>query len=282
MSDLFGLEGKCIVVSGAGGGGIGTAMCEAIARVGGHVVGVDIADAALDPSEKAVTEQGRRFTRVLADTRDDVSVRAAVRQAEDAAGDLHGLVCIVGGAGLDDWQPLLGYEAADFERILHFNLATAWQMSRAVARSMIERQVAGSLVSLSSISASAASPFHAPYGAAKAALRQLAQTMAVEWGPHGIRVNVVAPGTIRTPRASLPDDPQRDRQGIPLGRRGEASEIASASLFLLSDLASYVTGQTLTVDGGATTKLAHLDADGLPIFMSSAEELRRRFGAGGR
>jgi NAD(P)-dependent dehydrogenase (short-subunit alcohol dehydrogenase family) len=278
VQDLFGLEGRTIVVSGAGGGGIGTSVCDAIARAGAHVVGVDIADAALDPSEKVVLAQGRRFTRVLGDACDDASVRSAVAQAEDSAGDLHGLVCVVGGAVLDDWKPLLGYESADFERILHFNLATAWQMSRAVAQSMIERGVPGSLVSLSSISASAASPFHAPYGAAKAALRQLAQTMAVEWGRHGIRVNVIAPGTIKTPRSTLADDPVRDRQGIPLGRRGEASEIAGAALFLLSKLASYITGQTLTVDGGATTKLAHLDPDGLPIFMSSADELRKRFG----
>jgi NAD(P)-dependent dehydrogenase (short-subunit alcohol dehydrogenase family) len=278
VKDLFGLEDRTIVVSGAGGGGIGTAVCEAVARVGADVIGVDIADNALDPSEKVVTEHGRRFTRILADTCDDTSVRSAVSQAEAAAGDLHGLVCIVGGAVLDDWKPLVGYEASDFERVLHFNLASAWQMSRAVAQSMIERGVAGSLVSLSSISASAASPFHAPYGAAKAALRQLAQTMAVEWGRYGIRVNVIAPGTIKTPRATIVDDPARDRQGIPLGRRGDASEIASASLFLLSDLASYVTGQTLAVDGGATTKLAHLDADGLPIFVSSVDELRKRFG----
>jgi NAD(P)-dependent dehydrogenase (short-subunit alcohol dehydrogenase family) len=121
---------------------------------------------------------------------------------------------------------------------------------------------------LSSISASAASPYHAPYGAAKAALRQLAQTLAVEWGRYGIRCNAIAPGTIATPRAKTTDDPERDRRAIPLARRGRADEIAAAALFLLSDLASYVNAQTLVVDGGATAMLAHIDADGVPIFMS--------------
>ena len=271
MNDLFGLKGRTIVVAGAGGGGIGTAVCQAVARVGAHVVGIDIDAGAMDESEKCVHDLGGQFTRVIADVRDDDAAQAAAREALAATGDLAGLVNIVGGVPVQSWSSLLGYDAQDFNEILHFNLSTTWQMSRAVAQVMIERGAGGSIVSLSSISASGASPFHAPYGAAKVALRQLAQTMAVEWGPHGIRVNVVSPGTIETPRATIPDDPERDRQGIPLGRRGRPAEIASAALFLLSELSSYVTGQSIAVDGGATTKHAYLDADGFPIFMSASE-----------
>ena len=273
MMDLLGLEGRNVLVCGAGGGGIGSAMCEALAQAGAGVVGVDIADEAMDVTAAQVEAAGGVFPRILADAGDDDSARAAVEEATRCVGDLSGLVNIVGGVPLEGWSSLLAYEADAFDALLHFNLGTSWRMSRAVARSMIERGVPGSLVSLSSISASGASPFHAPYGAAKAALRQLAQTMAVEWGPRGIRVNVIAPGPIETPRASLPPDPARDRQGVPLGRRGLAREIAGAALFLLSDLASYVSGQTLCVDGGATARHAYLDADGLPIFMS-AEDLK--------
>lgn len=279
MSELLGLEGRSVVVSGAGGDGIGTAVCDAVARAGAQVVGIDIDAAAMEGSARCVAERGGRFIAVVADVREDAGARDAIARAEQAAGDLAGLVNIVGGVPKGAWHSLLDYSASDFDDLMHFNLGTSWLMSRAVARSMIERGVPGSIVSLSSISASGASPFHAPYGAAKAALRQLAQTMAVEWGRHGIRVNVIAPGTIETPRASIADDPERDRQGIPLGRRGRASEIASAALFLLSDLSSYVTGQTLAVDGGATTKHAYLDADGLPIFMS-ADSLRERIRSG--
>jgi 3-oxoacyl-[acyl-carrier protein] reductase len=275
MNDLLGLDGRSVLVCGAGGGGIGTAVCVSIARAGARVVGVDISDEAMETTADEVERIGGEFIRVLADVRSDVGAREAVDQAGRAVGDLAGLVNIVGGVPLAGWSSLLDYESDAFDELLQFNLGTSWRMSRAVARSMIERGVSGSLVSLSSISASGASPFHAPYGAAKAALRQLAQTMAVEWGPYGLRVNVIAPGAIETPRASLPPDPARDRQGVPLARRGEAREIAGAVLFLLSDLASYVSGQTLCVDGGATAKLGYLDADGLPIFMS-AEHLKSR------
>ena len=273
MKDLLGLSGRNVLVCGAGGGGIGTAVCRALAQLDARVVGVDIDDDAMEVSAEAVAAEGGRLVRLVADAGDDAAARGVVEEAVAAVGDLTGLVNIVGGVPLAGWSSLLAYEADAFDEILQFNLGTSWRMSRAVARSMVDRQVQGSIVSLSSISSSAASPFHAPYGAAKAALRQLAQTMAVEWGPHGIRVNVIAPGPIETPRASLPPDPARDRHGVPLARRGSADEIAGAAVFLLSDLASYVTGQTLCVDGGATAKFAYLDADGLPIFMS-AEDLK--------
>ena len=275
MRDLFGLEARAVVVSGAGGGGIGTAVCEALARVGARVVGIDIDADAMQVSERAVEALGGSFQGIVADAADDAAASAAVARAEEEAGPLAGLVNVVGGVPGPGWASLLAYDSRAFADLVHFNLGTAWQMSRAVARSMVARAAGGSIVSLASISAWGASPFHAPYGAAKAALMQLAQTMAVEWGPHGIRVNVIAPGSIETPRAELPEDPARDRLGVPLGRRGRPAEIASVALFLLSDLASYVTGQTLAVDGGATSKLAYLDVDGFPIFMSS-DALKRR------
>jgi NAD(P)-dependent dehydrogenase (short-subunit alcohol dehydrogenase family) len=213
--------------------------------------------------------------RALADASDPEAAARAVARGVEAFGALHGLVNVVGGVPSTGWHRLLDYPAAEFDALVAFNLRTAFVMSQAVARSQVERGVAGSIVLLSSLSASGASPYHAPYGAAKAALRQLAQTMAVEWGRHGIRCNAIAPGTIRTPRARTPDDPERDRRAIPLARRGEAAEIAAVALFLLSELSSYVSGQTLVVDGGASAMLAHLDADGVPIFASRSELLAR-------
>ncbi len=277
---LFGLTDRSILVSGAGGGGIGTATCTVLARVGAQVVGIDRDASALAQAAAAVEEVGGRLVCVEADVSDAEGAAAAIQRAEQAVGGPpQGLVNVVGGVELEGWMPLVDYPLDRFESVMDLNLRTALLTSQACARAMIAGGTTGAIVSLSSISADGGSPFHAPYGAAKAALRQLAQTMALEWGRHGIRVNVVAPGTIETPRATLPEDPERDRQAIPLGRRGRASEIASAALFLLSDLASYVTGQTLVVDGGATTKLAHLDADGLPIFMSQTE-LRERIRGG--
>ncbi len=273
--DKLRLDGRAIAVSGAGGGGIGSAVCEAVAEAGADVLAIDLSEAALADPAARVARQGRRCLSVVADASDPESAARAVAEGCATFGALSGLVNVVGGVPLTGWHRLLDYPVAEFDALVAFNLRTAFVMSQAVARSLVERGRAGSIVSLSSISGSAASPYHAPYGAAKSALRQLAQTMAVEWGRHGIRCNVVAPGTIATPRARTPDDPERDRRAIPLARRGEASELAAAVLFLLSDLASYVSGQTLTVDGGATAMLAHLDADGVPIFVSRRDLIDR-------
>ena len=274
-TDSFGLGARAIAVAGAGGGGIGTAVCERVAEAGADVLAIDIDAGALAAPAERVRAQGRRCEGVLADASDPEAAARAVARGVEAFGAIHGLVCVVGGVPLSAWHRALDYPVAAFDSVVAFNLRTAFVMSQAVARSQVERGVRGSIVLLSSLSASGASPYHAPYGAAKAALRQLAQTLAVEWGRYGIRCNAIAPGTIRTPRAATPDDPERDRRAIPLARRGEVSEIAAVALFLLSELASYVTGQTLVVDGGAGAMLAHLDADGVPIFMSRPDLLAR-------
>jgi NAD(P)-dependent dehydrogenase (short-subunit alcohol dehydrogenase family) len=110
-------------------------------------------------------------------------------------------------------------------------------------------------------------PFGAGYAASKAALLSLSRTMALEWGPLGIRVNAVSPGTIHVPRNAGSEETDQDRTVIPLGRRGVPEDIASAVLFLLSGLSSWVTGQMLAVDGGASIRPGYLDESGLPIFV---------------
>jgi NAD(P)-dependent dehydrogenase (short-subunit alcohol dehydrogenase family) len=138
----------------------------------------------------------------------------------------------------------------------------------------------GAMVSVSAATALASSPFHALYGAAKAALVALTRTEAVEWGPMGIRVNTVAPGAVETRPAADPDEVARwERAAIPLGRRVQPIEIAAAALFLLSDLASAVTGQTLVLDGGALAKPAFFDADNVPVFVTDPALRARMRGA---
>ncbi|HXO47729.1 MAG TPA: SDR family oxidoreductase, partial [Mycobacterium sp.] len=127
----------------------------------------------------------------------------------------------------------------------------------------------GSIVSISSISGMNTAPFHIAYGTAKAAVAAMTRTMAVELAGDEIRVNAVAPGVTATP-ASLTyvdDDDERDRRAIAMGRRGRPEEIAGAILFLLSDLSSYITGQTLLVDGGLDLKWTHLGADNTSLFL---------------
>ena len=131
------------------------------------------------------------------------------------------------------------------------------------------------MVNISSI-ASKGQPLLAGYGAAKAGLDSLTRTMAMEWGRHGIRVNNVAPGTVNTPRSGRPvDDPDDPlAEAITLGRRGRPTDIADACVFLLSNLASYITGQTLDVDGGPSRRA--LDARDLPVFVTNPA-IRARF-----
>src|SRR5262249_32623810 len=115
----------------------------------------------------------------------------------------------------------------------------------------------GAIVSVASVSGLSAAPLHGAYGAAKAGLISLTKTLAVELAASGIRVNAVAPGAIATPRALAMTSPERraeSARAIPMGRWGEPEEIAKAVTFLASDLASYITGQTLVVDGGATVQ----------------------------
>jgi 3-oxoacyl-[acyl-carrier protein] reductase len=119
-----------------------------------------------------------------------------------------------------------------------------------------------------------AAPYHLAYGAAKAAVLSLVRGLALEWAEFGIRVNAVAPGSISTPISPSALDAERDRRAVPFARRGRPEEIGSAVLFLLSDMASYVTGQCLAVDGGMSAKGAHLGDDNTPVFVTDPAFLR--------
>jgi NAD(P)-dependent dehydrogenase (short-subunit alcohol dehydrogenase family) len=146
-------------------------------------------------------------------------------------------------------------------------------MSQAVAAELKRRKRSGSIVSISSISGMNTAPFHIAYGTAKAAIAAVTRTMALELAADengtAIRVNAVAPGVTETPasRTYVDEDPERDRRAIAMGRRGRPDEVAGVILFLLSDLSSYITGQTLLVDGGLNLKWGHLAADNTSLFL---------------
>jgi NAD(P)-dependent dehydrogenase (short-subunit alcohol dehydrogenase family) len=268
MRDLLGLRDRPVLVIGAGGGGIGTGICAALAAAGARVVAVDRDPARLADAAGAVAAEGGVCVPIVADAGERGSVEAAVARARETAGPLHGLVNVVGGLPLELWQSLLRYEEATLDGLLDTNLRCAFLASQAFARELERQGSGGSLVQIASIAALHGMPFGAGYALAKAALLSLARTMALEWGPLGIRVNCVAPGTIRVPRAQAHEDAARDRAALPLGRRGAPQYVAGAVLYLLSDLAAWVTGQVIAVDGGASVKPAYLDETGLPVFVS--------------
>jgi NAD(P)-dependent dehydrogenase (short-subunit alcohol dehydrogenase family) len=204
-----------------------------------------------------------------------------VRVTERASGaTLYGLVNVAGGADPATWMPSTRVSRDDWRALFTANLETAFFTSQAVAAELVARKSPGSIVSVSSISGMNTAPFHIAYGTAKAAVVAMTRTMAVELANFGVRVNAVAPGVTETAasRTYTGVDPERDRQAIAMGRRGTPQEQAGAILFLLSDLSSYVTGQTLLVDGGLNLKWTHLGADNTSLFLkdeSFREAIRR-------
>jgi NAD(P)-dependent dehydrogenase (short-subunit alcohol dehydrogenase family) len=147
-------------------------------------------------------------------------------------------------------------------------------ISQAIAAELKVQGRPGSLVAISSITGVGNMPYNVGYGAAKAAVLSVVRTMALELAASNIRVNAVAPGAMSSPASMLPPDPALERRAIPLGRKGDMEEVAGTVLFLLSDLAGYMTGQCLTVDGGISLKWSHLAEDNTPVLITNQDFLR--------
>ncbi len=276
MTDLLRLDGRIVVVSGAGGGGIGTTVTELAARAGATVVAVSRSPDNLDTHIGPLIAEGLAVVPVAADAATDAGIATVLDTVRRTDGQLHGLVNIAGGAAPSTWMPATRVSRADWRELFTANLETMFFMSQAVAAEIRAAGSPGSIVSVSSISGMNTAPFHIAYGTAKAAIVAATRTMAVELAPDDIRVNAVAPGVTETvaSRTYVDPDPERDRAAIAMGRRGRPEEQAGAILFLLSDLSSYITGQTLLVDGGLNLRWSHLRADNTSLFLKD-DDFRR-------
>ena len=269
MDDLLRLDGRIVVVSGAGGGGIGTTVMRLTAQAGATVVAVSRSKENLGEHVTPLAHQGLSVVPVAADASTDDGIAAVIDQVRRTDGNLYGLVNVAGGADPSTWMPSTRVTRDDWRALFTKNLETAFFMSQAVAGEIRTQGNPGSIVSISSISGMNTAPFHIAYGTAKAAVAAMTRTMAVELALDNIRVNAVAPGVTETAasRTYVDDDPDRDRRAIAMGRRGRPEEQAGPILFLLSDLSSYITGQTLLVDGGLNLKWSHLGADSTSLFL---------------
>lgn len=269
MENLLSLDGRIVVVSGAAGGGIGTTVTCMVARAGATVIAVSRSRDNLDRHIGPLVEQGLSIVPVVADASTDEGVAVTLAQVRRTEGDLYGLVNVAGGAAPSTWMPSTRVTRTDWRALFTDNLETMFFMSQAVAAELKSQRLPGSIVSISSVSGMNTAPFHVAYGAAKAAVVAVTRTMAVELAADNIRVNAVAPGVTETvaSRTYVDDDADRDAAAIAMGRRGRPEEQAGAILFLLSDLSSYVTGQTLLVDGGLNLKWSHLAADNTSLFL---------------
>lgn len=260
-TSMLGLEGKHVVIIG-GGQGMGEASADCLARAGCDVAVVDIAADRAERVAASVDALGRRGFSIVGDVLDDAQVPGIIAAAEEKLGGIDAVISIVGQAALG---PALETGPDIWDLDMRRNLRYFYVMAREVATSMIRRGRGGALVGIASVDGIQGSANHAAYGAAKAGLISLVKSLAVEWASHGIRVNAIAPGHIVTPR--LYDTNERvafyASSLIPMKRRGQPADIAKAATFLVSDLATYISGITLPVDGGL---LAANRIDPIPLM----------------
>lgn len=270
MSGQLSLDGRIVVVSGAGGGGIGTTVTRMVAEAGATVIAVSRSKENLDVHIAPMARERLSVIPFVADASTDDGIAAVIDHVGRTEGALYGLVNVAGGAEPSTWMPSTRVNRADWRQLFTANLETTFFMSQAVAAELRALGLPGSIVSISSISGMNTAPFHIAYGTAKAGVVAMTRTMAVELALDNIRVNAVAPGVTATAASKTytDEDPERDRQAIAMGRRGRPEEQAGAILFLLSDLSSYITGQTLLVDGGLSLKWSHLGADNTSLFLN--------------
>ena len=245
------LAGKVALVTGAARG-IGLACAEALARAGASVVLADVNDAAGRREAQRLCELGLPASFVACDVSRRAQVDAAVQAAVREFGRLD---IVVANAGMVHAAEFLDLEEADFDRVLAVNLKGVFLAGQAGARQMVKQGGGGAIINMSSVNAVLAIPNQVPYVVSKGAVNQLTKVMAVSLAMHGIRVNGIGPGTILTElaRTAVLGNRESERKILsrtPMGRMGEPAEIASVAVFLASDDASYLTGQTLYPDGG--------------------------------
>lgn len=247
------LVDKTAVVTG-GAKGIGRACAHRFLTQGAQVVIADVDEKAGAETEASLSEFGNiRF--VHCDVGDRLSVRNLMAATLDS---FNSLDIMVNNAGIVHSDDFLDISEEDFDRVMQVNLKGAFLCGQAAARQMVDQieegRAPGSIINMSSINAEVAIPTQVPYSISKGGIQQLTKVMALSLAPHGIRVNAIGPGSINTDiLASVNSDPEakgRILSRTPLGRIGEASEIASIAAFLSSDDASYITGQTIYADGG--------------------------------
>jgi 2-dehydro-3-deoxy-D-gluconate 5-dehydrogenase len=254
INEMLNLTGKKALVTG-GAMGIGYAIAYRLAEAGSAVTIVDLNQ---EKGERAVQDLNAYGYPVSFLPCDVSREEEVVKTVSAAAGGMGGLNVLVNNAGVFPSTPLLQMISSDMDKVLAVNIKGAFYMIREAARIMIEQKSSGSIINIASIDS--VHPSHTGmslYDASKGAVLTLTRSLAKELGPAGIRVNAIAPGGILTEGALSQKGDQFSRAGlkefmsrITLGRMGKADDIGRVALFLASDLASYMTGSFITVDGG--------------------------------
>jgi 3-oxoacyl-[acyl-carrier protein] reductase len=241
---MFDLTGKTALITGATGG-IGGAIARALHSQGATVV---LSGTRAQALEGLKAELGERAHALACDLSDGVAVDALYGQAEALAGEVH---IVVSNAGLTRDGLLLRMKDEDWETVLKVNLEAYFRLSRAALKGMMRRRW-GRIIGITSVVGITGNPGQTNYAASKAGMIGFSKSLAQEVATRNVTVNCVAPGFIESPMTDALNEAQREAilSRIPAARLGQGSDVAAACVFLASDEASYVTGQTLQVNGG--------------------------------
>ena len=241
---MFSLEGRTALVTGASGG-IGGQIARALVDAGATTIITGTREAVL---QETAAQLGPRAIALTADLSDPVQVDTLIARAEEAAGPLD---ILVNNAGITRDQLFIRMRDEDWDTVIAVNLTAAFKLSRAAVKGMMKRRY-GRIVQITSVVGTTGNPGQGNYVAAKAGLTGMSKALALEVASRGITVNCVAPGFIETPMTDVLTDAQKTAilSRVPAGRLGAPAEVAGAVVYLASDAAGYVTGQTLHVNGG--------------------------------
>jgi 3-oxoacyl-[acyl-carrier protein] reductase len=246
------LEGKRALVVGGGGGGIGRAITRAFAAAGSAVAVADVDRQRADEAAAEAAGTGVEALGLVGDVRSPADVDRIVGNAKHELGTLDILVTVVGGQlAFVPAARIHETTEEDWGLMFDVNLHYVARAARAALRVFLEQGTGGTIVSVGSITGVAGSPMQAAYGAAKAGLSSLARSVAAEYSGDGIRMNVVSCGPVATPVAQAAQA-RAVLDWIPMGRAASSQEVAQAAVFLASPLSSYISGQSIVLDGGAT------------------------------
>jgi gluconate 5-dehydrogenase len=254
--EMFSLGGRVAFIPG-GGGGIGAPLAEALAQAGAHVAVAGRTAESLEAAVDRVTAVGSEGLALTGDATIEADAERMVRETIDRFGRIDIVINAVGGGAGKVLYPAEEYPRDAWDWIMELNVRSTVVATQAAVRPMIKRGEGGAVLNITSVRANLGiNAGYSAYVAAKGAISSLTRQWATEWAKYGIRVNAIMPTFVDTPQvAMLLGDPAFKKgivDRIPLGRVGETRDIVGPAIFLVSDAASFVTGQVLGIDGGLT------------------------------